>query len=86
MAGPRGAYCVLDRGELKLTRAGGRSLLTEWRDFVRALRAADRDGVLAGRSRSSGSMDAGPDSPLNALLRESGSCRARGLVAYAGRG
>jgi ATP-dependent Lhr-like helicase len=84
-----GAYCVLDRGELKLyLERGGRSLLTNGQISSEHLRALIGMAVLAGRVEVQ-RVDGLPvsDSPLNALLRESGFVSThRGLVAYAGRG
>jgi ATP-dependent Lhr-like helicase len=84
-----GAYCVLDRGELKLyLERGGRSLLTNGEISSEHLRALIGMAVLAGRVEVQ-RVDGVPvsDSPLNPLLRESGFVSThRGLVAYAGRG
>jgi ATP-dependent Lhr-like helicase len=84
-----GAYCVLDRGELKLyLERGGRSLLTNGETSSEHLRALIGMAVLAGRVEVQ-RVDGVPvsDSPLNPLLRESGFVSThRGLVAYAGRG
>jgi ATP-dependent Lhr-like helicase len=85
MARAAGAYCVLDEGELKLyLERGGRSLLTNGEVNSEHLRALIGVAVLAGRvevQRVDGV--AVMDSPLKALLRESGfSSTHRGLVAY----
>ena len=88
MARAAGAYCVLDDGELVLyLERGGRSLLTNGEvrsDHVRAL----VDRAVHGRRVELQRVDgvAVADSPLAALLRESGfSSTHRGLVAYGGR-
>jgi ATP-dependent Lhr-like helicase len=83
-----GAYVVLDDGELKLyLERGGRSLLTNGEVTPEHLRALIGMAVLAGRVEVQ-RVDGVPvmDSPLQALLRESGfNSTHRGLVAYAGR-
>ncbi len=88
MARAAGAYCVLDGGELKLyLERGGRSLLTNGEVSSEHLRALIAMAVLAGRVEVQ-RVDGAPvmDSPLNALLRESGFASThRGLVAHAGR-
>ncbi len=80
-----GAYCVLDAGRLVLyLERGGRSLLTNGEVTIEHLRALIGMAVLAGRVELQ-KVDGVPvmDSPLNALLRESGFVSThRGLVAY----
>jgi ATP-dependent Lhr-like helicase len=85
MARAAGAYCVLDDGELVLyLERGGRSLLTSAEVKPEHLRALIGVAVVAGRvevQRVDGV--AVMDSPLNALLKESGFASThRGLVAY----
>jgi ATP-dependent Lhr-like helicase len=79
-----GAYCVLDSGELRLyLERGGRSLLTHGDIQPEHLRALIGMAVLAGRVEVQ-RVDGIPvaDSPLNALLRESGFASThRGLIA-----
>jgi ATP-dependent Lhr-like helicase len=84
MARAAGAYCVLDRGELKLyLERGGRSLLTNGEVNSEHLRALIGMAVLAGRVEIQ-RVDGVPvmDSSLNTLLRESGFASThRGLAA-----
>jgi ATP-dependent Lhr-like helicase len=85
MARAAGAYCVLDDGELVLyLERGGKSLLTSGEIKAEHLKVLIGVAVLAGRvevQRVDGV--AVMDSPLNALLRESGFASThRGLVAY----
>jgi ATP-dependent Lhr-like helicase len=87
MARASGAYCVLDGGRLVLyLERGGRSLLTNGEVTVEHMRALIGMAVLAGRVEVQ-KVDGVPvmDSPLNALLRESGFASThRGLVARSG--
>ena len=84
MARAAGACCVVDAGELKLyLERGGRSLLTNGEIKLEHLRALIGLALLAGRVEVQ-RVDGVPvmDSPLNALLRESGFASThRGLVA-----
>ena len=83
-----GAYIVLDGGILKLyLERGGRSLLTTGEVTPDHLRALIGMAILSGKVEVQ-RVDGVPvmDSPVYALLRESGfSSTHRGLVAYASR-
>ena len=84
-----GAFCVLDAGELVLyLERGGRSLITRGEVTAAHLAALIAVATRAGKVELQ-KVDGAPvmESPLNALLRESGfSSTHRSLVAYASRG